>query len=300
MDRRYQIFDVFTRQPLAGNPLAVVLDGDGLETERMQAIAGEFNLSETAFILPAENPGHSAKLRIFNPSYEMPFAGHPTVGAAVCLAADRFGDVEHEQDAVIVLEENIGLVRCGVRLNHGYGFAEFDLPTMPKLVGDSPTKERIAAVLGLDAADIGFENHKPSVWSGGVPYQCIPLRDMSALAAISVDQAEMLAALDDISIYAYTRETEGHDHSFRARMFASPKSGIGEDPATGSAVAAFSGAIRYFDDLPDGEHVALMEQGYEMGRPSLIRLEMVVAGERLQTVRIGGDAIMVAEGVLRI
>jgi hypothetical protein len=130
MPRPYKIFDVFTDRPLTGNPLAVVLDADGLDEAAMQAIAREFNLSETTFVLPAENPAHSAAVRIFTPEQELPFAGHPTVGTAVCLAEERF-DGPGEHDAVIVLEERIGAVRCGVRIVDGAGFAEFDCPKLP-------------------------------------------------------------------------------------------------------------------------------------------------------------------------
>lgn len=116
MGRRYFILDVFTNQALAGNPLAVVLDGEGLSDTRMQAIAREFNLSETVFVLPPESPTHSAKLRIFTPAKELPFAGHPTVGTAILLARERFGEIEEDQNAMVVLEEAIGKVRCGVVL----------------------------------------------------------------------------------------------------------------------------------------------------------------------------------------
>ncbi len=303
MARRYQIFDVFTADPLAGNPLAVVLDGDGLETAGMQAIAAEFNLSETVFVLPADSENHSARIRIFTPTYEMPFAGHPTVGTAICLAGERFGPVEREMDAVIVLEENIGAVRCGVKLLPDFGFAEFDIPRLPEPDGTTGAKTEIAAALGLEPEQIGFENHRPTVWSAGVPFCMIPVANIAALAACSARYQHWQAAFDRKGkpggglVYVYTRETEGHDHAFRARMF-SPVGGVGEDPATGSAAAAFSGAVHDFDALTAGTHVLLIEQGYEMGRPSLIRLEIVIEGRSIAAVRIGGQAVKVAEGTL--
>ena len=153
MGRRYQIYDVFTDRVLTGNPLAVVLDADGLETAQMQAIAREFNLSQTAFVLDADNPAHSARVRIFTPAVELPFAGHPTVGTAICLASERFGDMGSGQDAVVVVEEGIGPIRCGVRLKDGSGFAEFDLPRLPENLGMAKPKEILAAALGLEPAD---------------------------------------------------------------------------------------------------------------------------------------------------
>ena len=305
MARRYQILDVFTSHALAGNPLAIVLDSDGLDTARMQAIAAEFNLSETVFVLPAETKNHSARIRIFTPVYEMPFAGHPTVGTAICLAAERFGPVDREMDAVIVLEENIGPVRCGVRLTAGSGFAEFDIPKLPQPCGKPGGKAEIAAALGLERELIGFENHRPTVWSAGVPFCMVPVANMAALAACTVhrqhwqDAFETEVGREAGPAFVYTRETEGHDHAFRARMF-SPGAGIAEDPATGSAVAAFSGVVNDFDALTAGTHVMMIEQGFEMGRPSLIRLEIVVERGAITTVRIGGHAVCVAEGTLYI
>jgi trans-2,3-dihydro-3-hydroxyanthranilate isomerase len=298
--RRYLIYDVFTRRALTGNPLALVLDCDGMDAGQMQAVAREFNLSETVFVLPADNPAHSARIRIFTPVSEVPFAGHPTIGSAVCLAAERFGPDCQGQDAVVVLEEGIGPVRCGVRLNRAAGFAEFDCPRLPRALGEASSKEAIAAALGLAPADVTFENHRPTVWTAGsVPFHYVPVHDMAALGSAQPVRESWPAAFGNDGAFLYTRETEGHDHHFRARMFA-PMHGIDEDPATGSAVAALAGPVHDFDAPPDGEHLALVEQGYEMGRPSLIRLEMTVSHGALQTVRIGGDAVRLAEGVLAV
>ena len=298
MDRRYQVFDVFTERPLAGNALAVVLDAEGLDDAAMQAIAREFNLSETVFVLPAGNPAHSAKVRIFTPANELPFAGHPTVGAAVSLATERLG-ASGGQDAVIVLEEAVGPVRCGVTLSAAGGFAEFDCPKLPARAGEAQPRELIAAALGLPPAEIGFENHVPTIWSAGVLYNYVPVRNMAALAKAAAHRAAWTAPFGKDGAFLYTRETEGHDHSFRARMFA-PFLGIEEDPATGSAVAALAGPVHDFDALPDGMHTAIIEQGFEMGRPSLIRLDMSVSGGALALVRIGGHAVQVMTGTLSV
>lgn len=296
--RPYRIFDVFTDTPLAGNQLAVVLDSEGLDTAAMQKIAREFNLSETVFVSPAENPAHSARVRIFTPAVELPFAGHPTVGTAICLARERFGS-EGEHEAVIVLEENVGPVRCGVRLGDGSGFAEFDCPKLPARAGEGVDKAEVAAALGLAPAEVGFENHVPSCWDAGVLYHYAPVSGVAALAKAQVVSSAWDEAFPQTGAFIYTRGTEGHDHSFRARMFA-PGLGITEDPATGSAVAAFAGAIHDFDALPDGLHKAVIEQGYEMGRPSLILLEMTVSAGALAAVRIGGNAVQVAEGTFSV
>jgi trans-2,3-dihydro-3-hydroxyanthranilate isomerase len=296
--RRYKILDVFTDRPLAGNPLSVVLDAGGLDAKAMQSIAREFNLSETVFILPGRNPAHSAHVRIFTPAAEIPFAGHPTLGAAICLARERF-DGPGEHDAVIVLDEAVGVMRCGVKLYDKGGFAEFDCPRLPARIGEAAPKDFIAAAIGLAPAEIGFENHVPSAWSAGNPFDFVPVRNMAALAKAVPNRGTWAPAFSTGAAFLYTRETEGHDHSFRARMFA-PPFGIEEDPATGSAVAAFAGLVQEFDDMPDGEHVAVVEQGYDMGRPSLIRLEMSVSRGALAAVRIGGNAVEIAEGRLAV
>ena len=296
MSRRYLIYDVFTDRPLSGNALAVVLDSDGLDAAAMQAIAREFHLSETVFVLPPDNPAHSARLRIFTPAAELPFAGHPTVGAAIALTAERFGPGEAEQDAVLVLEEEIGAVRCGARVRGAAGFAEFDLPKLPELAGLPAEKETLAAALALAPAAIGFENHVPSLWSAGVPFHFVPVRDRAALSeARPVRQA--WGALGGHGAYLYTRDAQGHDHAFRARMFA-PDLGIDEDPATGAAAAAFAGAVHHFDAPPDGVHAIPIEPGHDMGRPSLIRLEIHVEAGSIVGGRIGGDAVRVAQGRL--
>ncbi|MFD1696539.1 PhzF family phenazine biosynthesis protein [Roseibium aestuarii] len=303
MGRRYAVLDVFTHKPLTGNPLAVVLESEGLSDEQMQAIAAEFNLSETVFVLPPENPGHSANIRIFTPKRELPFAGHPTVGTAILLATERFGEVSGEQDAMVVLKEQIGPVRCGVVLKeNAAGFAEFDVPRLPQPAGPTENPDIIAAALNLEPSDIGFENHRPSCYEAGVPFVFVPVRDLDALSRARPNLSQWRKAFREatsVDAFVYCRETRVHDSGFHARMFA-PEMGIPEDPATGSAVAAFAGAIHYFDDLPNGTHFIRVEQGFMMGRPSLIDLEIDIEARKLHAVRIGGQATILARGELFI
>ncbi|BBE74589.1 PhzF family phenazine biosynthesis protein [Oharaeibacter diazotrophicus] len=302
MPRRYAVLDVFTDRPLAGNPLAVVLDGDGLEPARMQAIAAEFNLSETVFVLPPSRPGVSAKVRIFTPAKELPFAGHPTVGTAVLLATDRLDGVTRETDAMVVLEEEIGIVRCGAVIAPGRaGRAVFDLPKLPEEKPFHGDVGLAASALGLDRGDIGFENHVPSVFGVGHPFVFVPIRDRAAMARIRRDMTVWAGAFGapGINIFVYTRDCAHQDGDFHARMFA-PELGIGEDPATGSAAASFAGVVMRFDGSPEGERRLILEQGYEMGRPSRIELEITVEKGRLAGARIGGAAVIVARGELAL
>lgn len=299
--RRYIILDVFASRALEGNPLAVVLDAAGLDTERMQKITREFNLSETVFVLPPENPAHAARIRIFAPEYEMPFAGHPTVGTAVALwSEDRRGDGE-----LLVLEENIGPVRCIVRAGEGAAFAEFDVPQLSAAMPFEAKPADIAGALGLDVADIGFRGHATGAWSAGVPYVTVPLAGLDAMRRVRFDPHawQKLAPSKDngakASAYLYCRETALDGSSFHARMMVAAIPSY-EDPATGSAAAAFVGAFVANERPADGRHELWIEQGIEMGRPSRIRLEIDVAKGSASAARIGGEAAIVGRGEIYI
>ncbi len=298
--RDYLIYDVFTDERLSGNPLAIVLDCGGLDARAMQRIAREFNLSESIFVLPPEEPRHRARVRIFTPDYEMPFAGHPTVGCAAALAERA----EDGQDGIFVLEENIGPVRCAVSRQAGEAtFAEFDLAMLPERLRLSADAGAIGAALGLGPHEIGFENHRVSFWSAGVPYVTIPVANLEAARKVRLDNqawSELAPRKSEwafASPYVYCRETESRGNSFHARMLV-PGSPSYEDPVTGSAAAAFAGAIMHFDQPREGAARYWIEQGLEMGRPSRIRLELDIAGGNLAAARVGGHAVKVAEGTL--
>lgn len=296
--RRYAVLDVFTEDRLAGNPLAVVRDSEGLDTERMQAIAAEFNLSETVFVLPPEHPAHSARLRIFTPGRELPFAGHPTVGTAILLALERF-DGTTMKEGIIVLEEDIGSIRCGVKLKQRGAYAEFDIPVLPDKPENGGDRDLIAAALCLEPNEIGFENHKPTRCSAGVPFAFVPVRDLERLNRAKVSGRAFEEAFGERGAFIYTRETASEANDFQARMFA-PAHGINEDPATGSAAAAFAGIINLYDQPPPGVTRYRIEQGYAMHRPSLIELELEIEKKALSAVRIGGHAVVVARGELLV
>lgn len=303
MAHRFFTLDVFTDTPLAGNPLAIVLDADDLDGRAMQRIAREFNLSETVFVAKPQKAAHNARIRIFTPHHELPFAGHPTVGAAVLLVYLKFGDAGQEQDAMVVLEEEIGIVRAGVRLMPKQApFAVFDLPRLPQANGRVPQIDDIAHALGLMPSDIGFANHKPSIASAGVPFLFVPVKGREALARARTNRVfwdEMMKGEGPGGAFVYCGETENKNHAFRARMFA-PGMGVEEDPATGAAAAALAHVVTCFDSLADGEHKLWIEQGYEMGRPSLIALEVELVGGALSNVRIGGHAVILQEGTIRL
>jgi len=305
MTREFHTFDVFTERAFAGNPLAIVTDGQGLDTQAMQTIAREFNLSETVFLLPPENPAHSARVRIFTPGMELPFAGHPTVGTAIFLAMQNWGqngeESEDEEDAIIVLEESVGPVRVGVRMRRDETpYAVFDLPKMAEEMGLARPNDAIAAALGITVEEIGFENHVPSVFSAGNPFGFVPVRNLEVISRVQILAQHWDDAFTSDShpaAFVYTRETVDPDAAFHTRMFW-PAIGIGEDPATGSAVAAFTGVIQRFDAPGEGQYSGVVEQGFEMGRASRMTLEMEIKGAELKGGRIGGHAVPVMQGHL--
>jgi trans-2,3-dihydro-3-hydroxyanthranilate isomerase len=290
VQRRFVTLDVFTGKRFAGNPLAVVLDAEGLDTQAMQAIAREFNLSETVFVRPPADPAHRAALRIFTPARELPFAGHPTVGTAVLLAS------LDKRSGAFVLEEGVGPVPCRVTLAGQGGAASFALPRLPEQAGAPPATEALAAALSLAPADIGFGGYRPSCWSAGNPFTFVPVKNRDVLARARAD-AGRLAGMTTTGLFVFTSEVVERGSAFHARMFA-PHLGVPEDPATGSAVAAFAGLLTQGAGLSDGEHRLVIEQGYEMGRPSLITLELTIANKRLTAGRVGGDAVIVSEGTI--
>lgn len=301
MSRRFYTLDVFTRDALAGNPLAVVLDSEGLNDHAMQSIAREFNLSETVFVRPPASPKSRASLRIFTPGRELPFAGHPTVGAAVLLAIlDHGGQHGH---VAFDLEEKVGLVPCAVEVtDDGLGKAVFTLPRLPQPLGEAANDIAIAHALSLKPGDIGFGLHRPAIYGAGVGFTLVPVpsRDVLAMARPDLTRwSKAIGPADHPNAFVYTRDVGDKAHSYRARMFA-PDLGVMEDPATGSAVAAFAGAVMAFDVPEDGEHTLVIEQGYEMGRSSQIELLLSVSGGRLVSAAIGGHATIVSQGLLRL
>ncbi|WP_088347038.1 MULTISPECIES: PhzF family phenazine biosynthesis protein [Rhodomicrobium] len=303
MERRYTLLHVFTKQPDGGNPLAVMSEVDGLDDAAMQAIAHRIGLSETVFVFPPKNPAHLASIRIFTPASELPFAGHPTVGTAICLTQERiWRDKGTEFDALAVLECKGGILRVAVRPGSGTAFAEFDAPTLPYESGEAAPSDRLAAALGLAPSEIGFENFRPRRFTAGNAFTFVPVAGLTAMGRAHVVPAFWDQAFGGDShpaAYLYCRETLQHKAGFHARAFV-PGMGVPEDPATGSAAAAFAGIINLFDGPPEGVYRTVIEQGIEMGRPSEIFLEFEVKGRAIRGVRIGGYAMIVGQETVAV
>jgi len=294
----FSTYDVFTERRFSGNPLAIVENADGLSTAQMQTIAREFNLSETIFVQPPDAPSHDAKVRIFFPTAEIPFAGHPTIGCAIHLALKSAPAADFE--TVITLEEVAGRVpvrvsRTGDRLQ-----AEFRAPVLPQPPehGCVPDDGVLAAAVGLDPETIGAGPHRPGLWQGGPGYLYLPVRDLASLAMAHPSEpawsrAMEIAASDSIYVYAPLPPGAGAD--FRTRMF-SPTGGIPEDPATGSAAAIMAAQLLAAGGLSEGETRLTLHQGVEMGRASTIGLRIVTRDGTLAEVHVSGSAVPVSHG----
>jgi len=286
----YLILDVFTASPLKGNALAVIPKADGLMDNEMQAIAREFNLSETVFICKPQNERNLAALRIFTPYQELPFAGHPTVGAAVTLGLNS-------RASAIRMEEKVGLVTALFeRIDRRSGEARFTLPRLPERIADLPDRLGIAQALGIEVDDIGCDIFKPAVFSAGVPFHLIPVRNAGVLRKIAVNRTAWDSVFhhDHHSAYVFALTPEERDNDIAARMFGM---GLGEDPGTGSAAAAQIGMLAE-REMGSGQTDYVLRQGHEMGRPCRITLQSRKDNDRLIHGAIGGQAIVVAEGVL--
>jgi trans-2,3-dihydro-3-hydroxyanthranilate isomerase len=291
MKLEYLLLDVFTTERLKGNPLAVVLNADHLLDNQMQAIAGEFNLSETVFIMRPEAVRHTAAVRIFTPAVELPFAGHPTVGAAVVLGLNT-------RSTAIRIEEQIGIITCVMeKMEKNGGFARFALPRLPSEVAAAPDALEIARALGVDPEDIGCELYKPAVYSAGVEFYLVPVRNAGVLKRIVPERRgwKDVFSIGHNAVYVFTTTPEERGNDLAARMF-SPGMGLGEDPATGGAAAALIGLLA--KHAGGGQTEQVLRQGYEMGRPSRIMLQYRKENDQLVHGGIGGHAVVVGEGTL--
>ena len=292
---RFYTLDVFTDRPFGGNPLAVVLDADALSGEQMQIIAAEFNLSETVFVLkPAKAGGERKRLRIFTPQAELPFAGHPTVGVSYLLAKLNLVELD-PADPVMVLEEGVGDVPVKVQSGAGgLRSTRMSVPRMPERGPEPPARAELAAMLSLAEDDL-LPSH--AAYSCGVPFLFLPVRDRAAIARIKLRTdlwEKLLSSWWAKSVFAFTTDTVSKDAQVHARMFA-PAMGVAEDPATGSAASALAGWL-HAQAPGDGSRRWLIEQGFKMGRPSLIELEADVTGGQIATVRVGGSSVLMSDG----
>ena len=309
MELDFRTLDVFTEETFGGNPLGVFPDAAHLPAELMQKIAREMNLAETVFLGPAETPEGTARVRIFTPEVEVPFAGHPTVGAAIYLAGTtpvrRGAGVHGARDghANLVLEEAVGLVPASVEYRHGRPvFARFTTAVLPERRESPHSPERLAAMVGLETDDLGGDHPRPltpAMMSCGLPFHVIPVRTPAALRRAALNMALWRDLLADTWAHHVYLACPLFGGDVRVRMFA-PGSGVPEDPATGSAAAVLGGYLGDASRRLDGTLRWQVAQGEEVGRPSLIGVEVDKAAGRITAVRVGGAATFVSRGTMTV
>jgi trans-2,3-dihydro-3-hydroxyanthranilate isomerase len=292
--------DVFTDRKFGGNPLAVIPDGRALTGAQMQAIASEFNLAETTFVLPPQDASHTAQVRIFTPRAELPFAGHPNIGTAFVLAkeSERAGRTASDP---MIFEEKAGLVRLSL-LKEGASVVGARLaPPQSLSRGDDVEAEIIAAACSLAVDDIGTANHPPRIASCGVPFAFVELKTRAALASAR-PRAEVFSKhlpaerIIGILLYVHDRR-DGFD--LQVRMFA-PLYGVPEDPATGSGNVALAGLLAGLRSEPDLNLKFRIGQGIDMGRPSLLEAGAEKRGGKIIAMSIGGRCMPMMRGVLEV
>jgi trans-2,3-dihydro-3-hydroxyanthranilate isomerase len=298
MGYRYYICDVFTDTRFGGNQLAVLPNADGLSDQRMQQIAREFNFSETTFVFPPES-GHTRKVRIFTPTAELPFAGHPNIGTAFVLAtAGEFGDIE--TSITVTFEEKAGLVPIDIQKHPGRPlWSELAAPESLTL-GKTIAVGALASAVSLAEDDIVTTTHLPQVASVGLPFLLAELTDRDSLerARPNIDGLDALVAEGvppDVHLYTHSAD----EFDIRARMFA-PLDNIPEDPATGSANCALAGLLCHYDVATDSGFRWRIAQGVEMGRPSLLEARAEKRDGIVVDTWIGGTCVLVSEGVLEV
>lgn len=300
MDLPFLTLDVFTDRTFGGNPLGVFPDATDLSSKLMQKVAREMNLSETVFLGPPESDG-DARVRIFTPGAEVPFAGHPTVGSAIYLAS-CLEDAPTEGTRTLVLEENVGPVPVDVTFEDGEPvFARFTTAVLPEHRPSPLSAAELARMVGLEPSDLSTEL-RPEMVSCGLPFYVVPIATLDAIRSAVLDLSawkRLMAHLWADHVYLICLETEGRKADVHVRMFA-PAVGVPEDPATGSAAAALGGYLSRVDGSDAGSLRWTVEQGLEIGRPSVIHVEADRSGGRTVAVRVGGSAVFVSRGAMSV
>lgn len=296
--------DVFTKTPFGGNQLAVLPESTGIAEGVMQAIAREFNLSNTAFVLPPRSPDHALALRIFTRSRELQFAGHPTLGTAFILASN--GVIPLEGDVTrVVFEERVGDVPVEIHAEGGAPtFTRFISPKLPEFGPPPPPVGHIAAMLSLAPGDVlDDDKDEPRAVSCGLPFLFVPLASLDAVRRARFNWEwwqQTLATYWAPMVFLFSYETEGEDTDIHARMFYA-QAGYEEDPGTGAAASALAGYLASSKAVGDGgTHRWTVEQGIEMGRPSRMEIEADKLGGRITETRVGGHCVLVGQGEIEI
>ena len=295
MEFQFYVIDVFTDKQFQGNQLAVFPSAAGISDENMQKIAKEFNYSETTFVTSTDDK-NIRNVRIFTPESEVDFAGHPNIGTAMLLA--RIGELTDEKQIHTIFREKVGDIAITINFDNSKPItAELSVAKIPeeKIL---PSLEQISKVISLEPTDV----LQPIAFSCGLPFLFIPVLSLEKIKKASLNHDEWKKQISDLHVhhlFLFTAETENPEYDFHARMFA-PALGISEDPATGSAVAALSGYISKFLEKNNGEFTYVVEQGFEINRPSIIEMSFSQKNQKIESVKIKGNAVIFSEGKISL
>lgn len=299
---RYITLDVFTDRMFGGNQLAVFPDATGIPEELLLPITREFNFSEVTFCYPPPDANHTRRVRIFTPGAEMPFAGHPTIGTAATLALTE-GLLGDAREGRFTLALGVGSVPVDVRVERdGLAWAELSVAKLPEIGPQAPTINTLADILSLEPSDLVGGSLSPQAVSCGIPFLLVPLKSVAALERARVRLERWESTLKKFwapEVLVAARDPESGEQHWRARMFA-PGLSVPEDPATGSAIAAFGGWLAMKDSRADAEFAWTVRQGVEMGRPSLLQVRATKVAGAVTAVRVAGHAVLTGEGTLRL
>lgn len=289
--------DVFTSEPFGGNPLAIFDNADGLTAEQMQKIAKELNLSESVFLNKASNDA-DVKMRIFTPGMELPTAGHPTVGTAYYLLKEK--GIKPKKDGELLLEQNIGNINVHYENQEGEISKILMEQPLPKFEQTFKDKKLVASLLSIEEDEIE-EDFPCRIVNCGNPFLIVPVKSLESVQKLKLNSELFGEILDEIfitGVMAFTLETEDQEYISHSRMFA-PHIGVPEDPATGSAHGPLACYLHNYN-MADLSELSIGKQGYEMGRPSQVKMRIIQESGKISGVMIGGSCVTMGNGEIRI
>lgn len=294
----YYLLDVFTNQPFGGNPLAVFPDASGLDTQQMQSLTKELNLSESVFLFPPENKLADIKMRIFTPGKELPTAGHPTIGTSFLLLNE--GLLQPKNPEKLILEQKIGQIIVNFK-KEGHKYTQLmmhqPLPTFEETFND---KGLIASLLSIRADEI-VEDYPCRIVNCGNPFLLVPIKSLQTMEKLKLNHElyyQILEEVDIIGVMAFSLETSSPEILTHSRMFA-PQIGVTEDPATGSAHGPLASYLFNYQ-MANVNQLVTGEQGVEMGRASFINMQIETEDAKISSVLVGGESVIMGKGEIRI
>jgi len=295
---KFQLIDVFTSEPFGGNPLAIFDSADSLSATQMLKIAKELNLSESVFLNKASQPVADVKMRIFTPGMELPTAGHPTIGTAFYLLKEK--GITPITEGELLLEQNIGNIKVGYeKTSTGISKILMEQP-LPKFEQTFRDRRLVASLLSIEENEI--EDHFPCrIVNCGNPFLIVPVKTLKSVKKLQLNNELFREILDEIfitGIMAFTMETESSHHLTHSRMFA-PHIGVAEDPATGSAHGPLASYLHNYN-IANLSELAIGEQGYELGRPSQIKMKILQEDGKISKVLVGGSCVRTGSGEILI